>query len=556
MENSFRAIEGCTNEFYLYPRRSFIPLSCFFISLISSLTLNANAFRYQTLSPSKRSRIQLADSMTAKSDEYKEMTPTSAKITHKIAAIGAGAAGLAMARVCSRENNSIFDLTVLEKNAHEGGIWRYDNLQKPHGHPMYRGLRTNLPKEIMAYREWPWTDNLRGVETKDSFVTHVQVLRYLQSYVDQFNLQRLIQRGCEVTELSLYDSQTSSLSPSTESWPKIQLRWKEEVTNTMQVHLFDAVCVCNGHYAQPSIPNILGLNQNFDGQIMHSISYDDPSVFSKNQTILCIGGRASGSDVAREVSQYAKKVYLSDSTCPEFEVDPPKLGNVTWVPRTVAVKEVNRIIFQGNSSSFETSDIDVIIFCSGYDYSFPFITDVKENTCEKLSLQVVRGERKVSPLLDQLWHAQYPNVAFVGLPHSVIPFPLMELQAEAVCHQWLHGTLPTFEERIACATRDAESGGPKDPGRVQDTHYLGRYQWDYCRRIASLANNLTPELERYILTNKAIYDHSECERKGMIPGGLDTYRSTRYERFDGNVDRAFRSWKSEHEQLNNIKSDK
>ena len=37
----------------------------------------------------------------------------------------------------------------------------------------------------------------------------------------------------------------------------------------------------------------------------------------------------------------------------------------------------------------------------------------------------------VKPLYEQLWHAQYPSLTFIGLQHSVVPFPFFELQAEA-----------------------------------------------------------------------------------------------------------------------------
>jgi hypothetical protein len=71
-------------------------------------------------------------------------------------------------------------------------------------------------------------------------------------------------------------------------------------------------------------------------------------------------------------------------------------------------------------------NVDTIVFCSGYDYSFPFINDVPN-----LELNAIPGEHRVMLLYEQLWHARYPNLAFIGLPHSVVPFPFFELQAEA-----------------------------------------------------------------------------------------------------------------------------
>ena len=109
----------------------------------------------------------------------------------------------------------------------------------------------------------------------------------------------------------------------------------------------------------------------------------------------------------------------------------------------------------------------------------------------------------MKPLLEQLFHARYPNLSFLGLPHSVLPFPLFEFQAEAVVAQYLKSAsgsdLPDPYKRIELAEKDATSGGPND-GRIQDTHYLGNYQWDYIRRLARLAGTEDKEIDSYLET--------------------------------------------------------
>lgn len=68
----------------------------------------------------------------------------------KVAVIGAGAAGLAAARVLSRNGMTPI---VLEQRPDVGGVWDYESSKD---RPMYQNLRTNLPREVMAYREKPW----------------------------------------------------------------------------------------------------------------------------------------------------------------------------------------------------------------------------------------------------------------------------------------------------------------------------------------------------------------------------------------------------------------
>jgi len=456
----------------------------------------------------------------------------------RVAVIGSGAAGLAAARVFSRSNNH-YDVTVLERDAAIAGVWNY----KPAStvSPMYQGLRTNLPKEIMAYREFPWPSK------PHSFVTHQEVKEYLQAYRDCFQLQPLIQTGCEVTQLTCLLDTRSQLSPESEDWPQIQLEWSASDSSSsstkqqqQQSAIFDAVLVCNGHYNRPAYPPLPGLEEYFRGNtILHSIAYDTPDPAFANRTVLCIGGRASGSDLAREIAHVAKHVYLSDTTCPAVATTQ---GKVTWVPATTAVLEDGRIAFEGGAAAIEPiAGIDTIIFCSGYDYDFPFVN-------AQSNLELDATGRRVRPLFEQLWHATQPNVAFVGLPHSVVPFPLFEFQAEAVERSWRRTSkddmivLPPRRDRLVAAERDAQSGGEgKENGRVpQDTHFLGPKQWDYCRRMARFGGVDTQEVLDFIATQEAIYDDAGEARKGEFPAGPDTYRSICYKRLDGQ--HSFERW--------------
>lgn len=244
---------------------------------------------------------------------------------------------------------------------------------------------------------------------------------------------------------------------------------------------------------------------------------------------MCVGARASGADIAREIGLVAERVYLSDSTTDNMQ----EFGNVVMMPRTQSIDESGDVRFSSpaNGEEWTAKDVDVIIFCSGYDYLFPFI-DEESN----LELEAVPGERRVKPLYEQMWHARHPSLSFIGLPHSVVPFPLFEMQSTAVVSQLTakDGSipLPPLPERLVAADRDANSGGPDSPGRVQDTHFLGSHQWDYCRKLAKIGGVYDDSMEDYIATNKALYDRSGKERKGMAPGGEDLYRETRFRRVE------------------------
>lgn len=105
-------------------------------------------------------------------------------------------------------------------------------------------------------------------------------------------------------------------------------------------------------------------------------------------------------------------------------------------------------------------------------------------------------------LYKQFWHAQYPNLCFIGIPHSIVPFPFFEIQAESATAQFQKFSLPDVASRVDEASIDATSGGAKVDGRIQDTHFLGSAQWDYCRMMAKIGGIYNDEMEGYIATNK------------------------------------------------------
>lgn len=620
----------------------------------------------------------------------------SSSFSPKVAVIGAGAAGLAAARILQRSNHDVkYRIIVLEADNAIGGVWRYhdDDQDEPSSteqekkkkktRPMYRSLRTNLPKEIMGFRELPMTvvttnhnhhnhqqreederedgeDEEQPQEGEESFLSHELVREYLEEYCRVFQLRQYIHFGATVRHLSCISScgkddddndenhrrggRRSAVSPATEDWPKLRLEWQQQPQQQLEEDVqrpttiqeychdwFDAVFICNGHYNVPRLPHIPGLAEGyFRGNSIHSIEYDVPQPF-RDRTVLCIGGRASGSDIAREIAALggATRVCLSDSsvvtsfettnaipvmTIADGVVDDDENrqgggGVVTVLPRTRQILPNGDFVFDHVDEPI--AGIDVVIFCTGYDYSFPFLDDsiIDDNSDNNNNNHHVHAgqqphsnivldasHRRVMPLYEQLWHADFPNIAFIGLPHSVVPFPLFELQAAAVEKSWRsppqprHSgggggdtssstttttVLPDRATRRAAAARDAASGGaPGGGGRVpDDTHYLGSAQWDYCRRMADLAGLRDASFDAYIDTNQvcmhalvyildgapepvfpvrqsangmyivlslpccvflwqAIYDHSNDCRKGPLAAGSDAYRSVRYVRMD------------------------
>jgi dimethylaniline monooxygenase (N-oxide forming) len=107
----------------------------------------------------------------------------------RIAVIGAGVAGLNAAR-----HGVSFgcDVTVFEQTSQLGGIWVFsDNVGKDkyglevHS-SMYQGLKTNIPKEVMCYPDFPFPDK------DESFLPSSEILNYLNEYADKFDIKKFI----------------------------------------------------------------------------------------------------------------------------------------------------------------------------------------------------------------------------------------------------------------------------------------------------------------------------------------------------------------------------
>lgn len=110
----------------------------------------------------------------------------------RVCIVGAGAAGLCVARHLSRADSS-FDIVIYEQTKFVGGTWNYNETVglDEDGHrihsSMYKHLRTNIPLNVM---EFPDFASKQG--NSEGFVGHREVLRYLQDYSSNFDLKKYI----------------------------------------------------------------------------------------------------------------------------------------------------------------------------------------------------------------------------------------------------------------------------------------------------------------------------------------------------------------------------
>lgn len=188
--------------------------------------------------------------------------------------IGAGgAAGICAIKNCIQNN---LEVVGFEQTNKIGGTWFYtdktgkDENNLPIHSSMYKSLKTNLPKELMCFPDFPFPSQ------EKSFLPASDVLDYLNSYVDTFGVREKIKFHHHVVRVR----------PINNVW---EVLVRNLINDSYDTLTFDAILVCNGHFSVPHIPQIIG-QKIFKGRQVHSHDYRTPEGFV-GERVLVIGGK-------------------------------------------------------------------------------------------------------------------------------------------------------------------------------------------------------------------------------------------------------------------------
>src|SRR5690349_2515718 len=206
----------------------------------------------------------------------------------RIGVIGAGPIGL-----CAIKYSLSFGCEVIafEQSDKIGGTWvltdgsETDKNGLPVHSSMYEGLRTNIPKEIMSYPDFPYKTSER------SYISSEEVLEYLKSYAKEFDLERHVK----------FEHQVVRVRPLLDdSWEFIV---HDLVADKYETFIFDAVLVCIG-FSVPIIPKYPGQDI-FRGRQSHAHLYRNAKKFTGDR-VLVIGAGPSGNDFMSEIGKVAE----------------------------------------------------------------------------------------------------------------------------------------------------------------------------------------------------------------------------------------------------------
>jgi len=377
----------------------------------------------------------------------------------KVAVIGAGAAGLVSARELIRCGH---EAIVFEQSGQVGGVWVYqseteDDLlgqspSRPVFSSLYDSLRTNLPRDLMAFQDYTFDSKGGGDDHWQRYPHHSKVLVYLERFANDFGILPFIR----------FHEKVTGLAPAGNGW-SLLTQMNQGALNSS---LFDAVMVCNGHYSRPRIPDIPGIG-GFDGLTMHSHNYRNPKNF-EGKRVVVLGTASSGVDIAREVSEVAKTVYWC--------------GDSFSFPHKITSRGIHLfpgpLRFSGNDLEFPdgvmVTDIDIFVFCTGYEYQFPFLP----------TGTVTISDNWVHPLYLDMVSPEFHTLAFIGLPYLVIPFPLFDMQARWFSKVLTGDVVLPSRTEMNRMIREREAELVKLNTKPRHYHKLGDKQTAYIDHLA------------------------------------------------------------------------
>ncbi|MCW2497351.1 NAD(P)-binding domain-containing protein [Jatrophihabitans sp.] len=404
-------------------------------------------------------------------------------MSERVCVIGAGSSGIASCQVLHSRG---IDFDCYEVGSEVGGNWRFLNDNGMSS--AYRSLHINTSRQIMEYKSFPMDD------TYPTYPNHVQIARYFDSFVDHFGFRDKIQFRSEVT----------SVRPAEGGGWDVTVRKVGSRAKPVTRH-YGSVLVANGHHWDARLPEP-AFPGSFAGIQMHSHEYKNFDGF-EGKRVLVLGIGNSACDIAVETSKVSTRTYLAMrrgahvipkyifgmptdhlTTSPvsrigSFAIQRALLSAIVFAARgtvtryglpkpdhkiasahptisddlltrlghgDITVKpnierlDGEKVFFVDGSSEL----IDVIVYCTGYKITFPFldgtVIDAKDN-------DISLFHRVVDPSHDGLY--------FIGLvqPLGAI-MPLAEAQSEWVA-DLLEGRAALPSERQMRAEIDGYKRG-------------------------------------------------------------------------------------------------
>ncbi|KAM5464698.1 monooxygenase [Microsporum audouinii] len=387
----------------------------------------------------------------------------------RVAIIGAGACGLVAAKYLLAEQ-CFEQIDIFEQRSRVGGVWNLTPAEdkgqaatsipsedpnippeNPFWHskgsqsskkeaiflsPLYDGLETNIPHGLMQFSDLSFPDRTQ------LFPKFETVREYLEEY--SLDIEHLIQFQVQVLDIRPGDKNLGT-------WAVTR---KDLVSGVLQTDVYDAVVIANGHYNVPYIPSVPGISawkEAYPQGIIHSKLYFDSAPY-RNKKVVIVGNSASGLDIGAQINKVCQQPLISSIKSESYFLPgaAPDRKEYPPIAEFLSPKTRNRAIRFSNGEIEE--DVDVVLFCTGYLYSFPFLSGLES--------PVVTDGGRTLHVYQHLFYIEQPTLVFPGLHQKVIPFIQAENQCAAFARVWSGRlNLPSKKEMYEWENSNIEARG-------------------------------------------------------------------------------------------------
>lgn len=431
----------------------------------------------------------------------------------KYCIIGAGASGITAAKNLKQLG---IPYDQFEREDEVGGNWYFG---KPNS-SVYKSTHLLSSKPLTQYSDYPMPAEYPDYLRQD------QVCGYLRSYATHFNLYPNITFNTSVEKVERTDDGLWDVTLS-----------------SAETRRYAGVLICNGHHWDAKYPNFPGT---FNGEALHTKYYKTPDVLI-GKRVLVVGAGNSGCDLAVEAVHYADKVFHSMRRgyyfAPKFVFGKPadQVAEISlnlrvplilrqWT-NTLLIKAINgdpqkfglpkpdhkilethpvvnsQMLYHvahgditpkpnvrelcGDQVLFEDGtleQIDLIIYATGFNITFPFIANEHLNWSGT-------GPR----FWMHAFHPGYDNLFIVGMlqPDSGL-FWLMDLQAQVIARflraQQTDPLAAAEFRRLKAGAQPNITGGVRHVNSAR--HYLEIAHFPYKQQMLKLRDGVLGRVQQ------------------------------------------------------------
>lgn len=199
----------------------------------------------------------------------------------EVLVIGAGPSGLVTLKTLRQLG---INATCVDRNERIGGNW---DIESPFS-SVYESAHLISSKGMTQFADFPMP------EEYPEYPSHHQVLAYLNSYAERFDLGQYIRKKITVNRVEkVNDGWILTISPS------------DGLSST--VEKYNAIVIANGHHAEPMLPEAVG---EFSGEVLHAHAYKHHRQLA-DRRVLVVGAGNSGCDIAVEAAIHGKSAAIS-----------------------------------------------------------------------------------------------------------------------------------------------------------------------------------------------------------------------------------------------------